>query len=85
MLRRIERDESAVDALITATDNPPSPSARLSELTLLGRGSSNQSKIRPLLERALRGYEAEKVPVIAFDVTSDTYRLAVQAIRELLS
>ena len=57
VLRRIERDDGVADALIKTADNAPSASARLSELTLLGRGCKDKSKTRPVLERALQSYE----------------------------
>ena len=85
VLRRIERDSSIADALIEAADDAPSASARLSELTLLGRGCKDISKTRPALERALQTYESAAVPTVAYDVTTESYRLAAQAIRQLLS
>ena len=53
VLRRIERDDGVVDALIKAADNAPSASARLSELSLLGQGCTDKSKARSVLERCL--------------------------------
>jgi hypothetical protein len=85
VLRRIERDDDVMaDALISAADNAPSASARLSELSLLGRGCTNKPKTRPVLERALRAYEDAEVPVVAFDVTTGSYRLAPHVVCELL-
>jgi hypothetical protein len=84
-LRRIERDESAADAIIGALEGAPSASARLSELALLGLGCKDKAKTRPILDNALRQYEAAPAPVIAFDVTAGAYRLAAHAVRALLT
>ena len=84
VLRRIERDDGVADALIKAADNAPSASARLSELTLLGQGCKDKSKTRPVVERALQAYESADAPVVAFDVTTESFRLAAHAMRGLL-
>lgn len=84
ILRRIERDDSAADALIAALDNAPSQSARLSELTLLGRGCKTKSKTRPVLERALSDYAGTQAPVVGFDVITESYRVAAHVLHELL-
>jgi hypothetical protein len=84
-LRRIERDERAGDEMIDAIARAPSPSARLSELALLGLGCKDKAKIRPVLASALRDYLAAPAPTVAFDVTADTYRLASDTVRDLLA
>ena len=81
-LRRIERDEQAADEIIKALDHVPS--SRLSKLALLGLGCKDKAKTRRVLGAALRDYETPPVPVIAFDVTANAYRLAAHAVRELL-
>jgi hypothetical protein len=83
-LRRIERDDRVADEIIAAVDRAPSASARLSELALLGLGCKDKAKIRPILDRTLRDYEATTAPIIAFDVTAGAYRLAAHTVRELL-
>ncbi len=83
-LRRIERDERTVDKMIGAIERAPSPSARLSELALLGLGCKDKAKIRPVLTSALQAYQAAPAPIVAFDVTTDGYRLAGDTVRDLL-
>ena len=85
VLRRIERDANMTESLVEAAESAPSASARLSALCLLGLGSPNNSKVRSVLESAVRSYEAEIIPVIAFDVTTESFRLAAQALRELIN
>jgi hypothetical protein len=82
--RRIEKDDAVADALIARLQSAPSASARLSELTLLARGCKDTAKTRPVLENALQTYEGGRVPTVAYDVTTESYRVAAHAIRQLL-
>jgi hypothetical protein len=84
MLRRIETDDTVADVIIKRLPHAPSASARLSELTLLARGSKDTAKTRPVLESALQAYESGPVPIVAYDVATESYRIAAHAIRQLL-
>ncbi|TBB28159.1 NACHT domain-containing protein [Rhizobium ruizarguesonis] len=84
-IRRLNQDDDAVDAIVKLLPNAPSESARLSALLLVGLGGKDKGKTRPVLEDALRRYDAEPTPAIAFDVMQGTYRIASHAVRELLT
>lgn len=84
VIRRIETDDSVADAFIARLQHAPTAAAHLSELTLLARGCKDTTKTRPVLETALQAYENGSVPTVAYDVTTDSYRVAAHAIRQLL-
>jgi hypothetical protein len=85
VLRRIARDPMAADAIIAALASAPSNSARLSLLALLGKGSADRAKIRPILLQALAEDEKADVPCFGFDITSEQSRLLRHTVRELLT
>jgi hypothetical protein len=85
VLRRIGRDAAAADAIIDAIPFAPSNSARISFLALLGKGTANSTKVRPVLEQALADEDITDAPIFGFDVTTEKSRLAEHVLRELLS
>jgi len=85
LLRRVERDDALADLLLQGFSRPVSNSAKLSQLTLAGKGMANRTKARSALALALKKYEASPAPVVAFDVTADRHRLAEHSLSELLN
>jgi hypothetical protein len=85
VLRRIARDSTTADAIIAALPSSPSLSARVSLLALLGKGSADSAKVRPVLEKALADDDKADVPSFGFDVTSEKSRLLRHVARELLT
>jgi hypothetical protein len=75
----------ATDAIIAALPSAPSNSARLSLLALLGKGSADRAKVRPILLQALAEDEKADVPGFGFDITSEQSRLLRHTVRELLT
>ncbi len=84
VLRRIARDPTASDAIISALPSASSNSARLSLLALLGKGSADRAKVQPILLQALAEDEMSNVPRFGFDITSDQSRLLRHTVLELL-
>jgi len=85
VLRRIGRDAAAADAIIEAIPLAPSNSARISLLALLGKGSADDTKVRPFLEQALADDANADVPSFGFDITTEKSRLVRHVLSELLS
>ena len=85
VLRRIGRDAAATDAIIEAIPLAPSNSARISLLALLGKGSANDTEVRPFLEQALAADANADVPSFGFDITTEKSRLVRHVLSELLS
>jgi hypothetical protein len=84
VLRRIGRDAAAADAIIETIPQAPSHSARISLLALLGKGSADNAKVRPFLERALAVDANADVPSFGFDITIGKSRLVTHVLREFL-
>jgi hypothetical protein len=85
LLRRIELDEDVADKLIEAVATGPSASARISLLALVGRSNKGRTKFRSMILQHTESIAKEIAPVLGFDVTSGSERLAQHVFYELLA
>lgn len=85
LLRRIEQDEDVAGKLIEAVATAPSASARISFLALVGRSNKGRTKFRSVFLQQAETVAKEGAPVLGFDVTSGSERLAQHVLHELLA